>query len=294
MSDRNLHSNGDRGFTMVEMLIAILVTAVISVVIMRMFTTASLALNRAADESAAAVQATRFSRLIKYDVSGSDDAFIFGTNYPTGTSATGYLNNLCSSTKGTTTATAKWTADPAGTSDFVRTLFTLRIPTIGYDPASSTTTTFAKDDGTVTGLHSRWVSYEVRSGETSKGRQFELWRVECDPQWSADVPPIATPKSSIAAEERIVILGNALASSTSGQSVLQCFNRAGGQVEPAVGYTTTDPDRLKGVNVCTAYRFLLPYNGSRNALNRIAGSEKLGDSVDVWLQRMSTMVERLD
>lgn len=215
MSDRNLHSNGDRGFTMVEMLIAILVTAIISVVIMRMFTTASLALNRAADESAAAVQATRFSRLIKYDVSGSDDAFIFGTNYPTGTSATGYLNNLCSSTKGTTTATAKWTADPAGTSDFVRTLFTLRIPTIGYDPASSTTTTFAKDDGTVTGLHSRWVSYEVRSGETSKGRQFELWRVECDPQWSADVPPIATPKSSIAAEERIVILGNALASSTS-------------------------------------------------------------------------------
>lgn len=276
------------GLTLVEVLLAMIVTSIIAFVIMRLFLTTSTGLSRSAQEAASAMQATRFSLLIRYDVSGSRDTFIYGENYPADNS------KLCTSTE---TTAARWNANPSSASDgeFRRSLFTFEIPTIGYDRNSMPETMkFATETNAIEGVIDRvylqWVGYEIRKSIREGEPQFELWRILCDPQSTGFSSPTA---SMVRDEERLVILGSAVNPSISGLTTLLCYNRSGALLSAQEGKSTNRVNDAPSKR-CTAFRFVLPYNGGRNALNRIAGNPALGSIVDEWLQRLSTNVERLD
>lgn len=282
----SLHAS--KGLTLVEVLLAMIITSIVAFVIMRVFITTSSGLERSAQEAAAAVQATRFSLLIRYDVAGTQDTFIYGKSYPTNTS------KLCTSAE---TTQAKWNADPAGAGDggFRRSLFTFEIPTIGYNRSSMPETmSFSPQTDAIEDINGRsylqWVGYEVRKVVRDKKSSFELWRVLCAPSTTGFDSPTSTMVSS---EERLVILGSAVNPDISGLTSLLCYNRAGGLLTVPEATSTNNPNDPISKR-CTAFRFLLPYNGGRNALNRIAGNSELGSIVDEWLQRLSTNVERLD
>jgi len=275
------------GMTLVEVLLAMIVTSIIAFVIMRVFLTTSSGLTRSSEEAAAAMQATRFSLLMRYDVSGSRDAFIYGSTYPSDAS------KLCTST---TTTPARWNSDPATASDgeFRRSLFTLEIPTIGYDKTSMPETmNFATESQAFESLDGRvylqWVGYEIRKVLREGKLKFELWRIVCTPPTTGMSAPTAT---MITDEERLVVLGNAINPSLSGLTSLLCYNRSGALLT-VLEATSTNNINVTESKRCTAFRFVLPYNGGRNALNRIAGNPALGSILDEWLQRLSTNVERL-
>lgn len=278
------------GFTLVELVIAITITAIISLVILRVFTTASESLLRSADEAAAATQAARFSRLMKYDFSGSQDAYIFGPDFPVDpvgslTSSTGDPSYLCS------TATAStWPLPDEESQAFTRGLVTLQITEVpGYSQGSEQQPAgFAEP--TVS-----FVGYEVRRNPDTL--KFELWRVTCGT--AASGRPTAWTAST-GTEERLIELGDTIATNTDGLSNLQCFNLGGGLVKPNPGWSTTSKNvfgagrKTPIFQRCASYRFRLPYSGNRNALRQLAGSVELGSATDLALGRLTSRVERLD
>jgi hypothetical protein len=134
------------------------------------------------------------------------------------------------------------------------------------------------------------VGYEIRKALRDKVQQFELWRVLCNPQKTGASTPTT---SMITREERLVTLGSAVNPNVSGLSSLLCYNRAGAMLTVSAGASTNNVNNPVSQR-CSAFRFVLPYNGGRNALNRISGNPALGSIVDEWLQRLSTNVERFD
>ena len=239
-----LRTNDD-GFTLVELLVAAGLTGLLSLAIARTVTTADVALKQSTEQAVSSTQAVRFTELLKYDVAGTREAYLFGATAPTDASK---VCSTWSSTNGTS-----WT-DPNSTT-FVRGLFTFEIPTVTLPANPATSLPY------LTRTVQR-VGYEVRRD----GSSYSLYRVVCDTQMSA---------------QRLLSLGTSLPSTTSGQTVLQCFTGDGSRVIPQAGQPTMATS-VPTASRCRSFGFVLPYSGYSSVLQRLITQESL--------QRLSSVV----
>ena len=228
----------DDGFTLVELLVAAGLTGLLSLAIARTVTTADVALKQSTEQAVTSTQAVRFSELLKYDVAGTQEAYLFGATPPANTS------RLCSTWS--VTSTTSW-SDPF-TSGFVRGLFTFEIPTVSVPATPSASL------GYLTPIVQR-IGYEVRKEATS----YALYRVLCD---------------GSARAQRLLSLGETLPTATSGQTVLQCFTADGTRVVPQVGQPTM-AQSVPTTSRCRSFGFVLPYSGYASVLQRLIAEGSL-------------------
>lgn len=177
----------DAGMTIVELMIAVVITALVSVVINRVMVTASSALASASENSASSQQALRLVRHLTYDVAGASSMTVSDA---TATFASG----ACWS--GASGSTIGYTSPTGAVS---RPLITIQIatPQPGYD------------DTVWWAAQQRTVSYELRlaQGEAT----YEVWRSQCQAGELTDRP------------ERLFPVGTgADAASVSGTSMIRC------------------------------------------------------------------------
>lgn len=228
----------DEGFTLLELLVAAGLTALLSLVIARTVTTAEISLKRSTEQAVSSTQAVRFAELLKYDVAGTQELYVFGSTPPTD------MSNLCSTwSSGNPGA---WT-DPSSPG-FVRPLVTLEIPTV-IPP-----TTPVASMEYLAPVKQR-VGYELRR----EGTAYSLYRVVCDGQMLA---------------QRLLTLGTELPATTSGQSVMQCFTADGSRVVPAADVPTMSQS-IPAEARCTSFGFIVPYSGQASVLQRLIADGSL-------------------
>jgi type II secretory pathway pseudopilin PulG len=221
----------DGGFTLVELLVAAGLTGLLSLAIARTVTTAEVALTQSTQQAVSSTQAVRFSELLKYDVAGTQEAYIFAATMPTDSS------KLCSSWSGTR---GSWT--DTTNPNFVRGLFTLEIPTVGVPSNSTVITQYLIPS-------IQQVGYEVRR----EASEYALFRVSCDTTLRA---------------QRLLSLGTTLPTTTSGQTAMQCFTADGTRVVPQAGQPTM-ASSVPTTSRCRSFGFIPPYSGSASVLQRL-------------------------
>lgn len=230
--------SSDEGFTLVELLVAAGLTGLLSLAIARTVTTADVALKQSTEQAVSSTQAVRFSELLKYDVAGSREAYLFAATTPSD------VSKVCSTWS--STSGASWT-DPDSNA-FVRGLFTFEIPTVTVPASPSTTLQYLTPQV-------QRIGYEVRREDDS----YSLYRVICDAQTST---------------QRLLSLGTSLPSTASGQTVLQCFTGDGSRVIPQAGQPTMATS-VPRTSRCHSFGFVLPYSGYASVLQRLITEESL-------------------
>lgn len=218
---------------MVEVLVAIVITAVLAIAVGRVITTTQSALTQSAGRSIAAAQALRFGDVLHYDLAGASDVYLFGATPPSD------LANVCSSW--TSTNGAVWNATNAAT--FVRPLFTITVPTVAA-PASPTS------DGSFLAVRIQRFGYEVRN----EGKGYALIRIDCG----------ATQRA-----QRLVDLGTAVPADLTGQTALHCLTADGTQITPNVAVSTMSAS-VPASQRCASFTFVLP-DGAAPLLRSVAG-----------------------
>jgi len=147
----------DDGMTLLEVLLAAIITAVISVVIVSITMGSAATLSRHADESIATAQVVTLYQNLRQDFSAASDAYFYGTTYPSDTS------HLCSS------ATSRsWSALGSG---FIRTLASIPVTTFNYDTSSNSVSNWLYPVTVYQG-------YEVRYNAADSA--YEMWHVWCN------------------------------------------------------------------------------------------------------------------
>lgn len=249
------------GFTILELLTALVLTSFMSIFLMQITTQATKSVT-AIGESAVTVQsAIRFSNIIKYDFSGSQDVYIHSNTQPVQNN-----NKSC-----TTFLSGKsiWSS-PTGVLPYVRGLFTLRIAEVNYSRTSEVSPKWQQ-------LIPTWIGYEIRQRTYQSGKEvvpnFELWRVFCDDKSGAP----STPNDL--KSEKLIILGNVLSTSVLTDLYMKCFD----DISSTTGIVTTNPVECRsgispGYDGPTAsrtdyYKFELPYKGSKFILNTLKQDE---------------------
>lgn len=170
----------DAGFTLVEIIFAMVITAFIAVVILKTTENASASLTRTADEVNSNLEVMNFSHNIRFDIAGSYDVFAFGTAapssstlYSTATAGTPTSYNVeCSSYWDS--GSNSWELD--STSQVVRSLFTIKEKYFTPLPSDAETSNFYEPANTV------WYGYEIRRAAVQNNQplpKYQLWRVEC-------------------------------------------------------------------------------------------------------------------
>ena len=153
----------DAGVTLVEMIIATVITALIGVTLIRITSDAANGLSSTVGHVVATNQVVGFARILRNDIGGAQDIFPYGS-VPASSDSQTYL---CSSWDGTAT---NWTDSTAA--NFVRPLFTVAYPSVSYDPNATTPVFSAPSLG--------WVGYEIRNDVDPNGiTYYSLWRVTC-------------------------------------------------------------------------------------------------------------------
>lgn len=231
----------DTGFTVVELLFAVVITAVLSVAIGRTIDTASAAITRSGGQAVAAAQAVRFTAMLAYDMAGAADVYIFDETAPSNG------GRLC--TTWASGDSASWT-DPTQP-NFVRELFTVAIPTVTTPTTPGALSTFLVS-------RTQLVGYELRR-QTSTTAKFDLYRVVCDGD-----------KRS----QRMLSFGSDLAAGASGISSMRCYASDGSAVTVLVGQSTMS-SALPTAQRCSSYAFTPPYTGPLTAIRRIADEATL-------------------
>jgi prepilin-type N-terminal cleavage/methylation domain-containing protein len=186
-AENELNHLRQRGFTLIELIISIVIIGFLSLVIAQLTIQSTKGLDRITKNAVTAQSVIRFSSLIKYDFSGSTNVFIHNNTVPTSTDT-----NPCSSYE----TNQSWSSPVAG-KKYTRGLFTLQINDVGNDPNDDPRKWVPATLITV-GYEIRQAMYSVSTGNFP---QFELWRVVCRP---------STAKVS----EKLLDLGK-------GQSILQ-------------------------------------------------------------------------
>ena len=189
--------SGEQGFTLLEVIAATVITALLAVVMVRVGIDASKGLGRSANEIKATSQVVNVVRNLRYDIAGSTDLFAFDKNAPTATTTP----RLCSTYN---SATSDWVNTTA--TNFVRSLLTLKINDLKYNAIEPGTGTAAPVFLPIT---VSWVGYEIRYNS----KTYELWRVTC-PDVN-DVP--STPE--VAASKLLIDLGANIDPNTAGTGV---------------------------------------------------------------------------
>lgn len=215
----------ERGFTLVELLVAIAITSLLSVAVARAIDTTQTALTRSADRAITSTQALRFADALRYDLSGAADVILFSDAPPANTS------QVCSSWSATNGS--EWaTVDAA---NFVRPLFTVLIPTITPPSWPVTNSAYLPSN-------TQKVGYELRRD----GAAYVLVRVDC-----------ATGGRKL----RQLSLGSPLPMDVTGLTVLHCINANGVQVQPTPA-SSTMTTAIAAAQRCASFAFVLPDNAT--------------------------------
>ena len=260
----------DSGISLIEILVALLITTLIAIVIARVTMDASAGLTVAAEESVSSQQSLLFGQTLQYDIRASSDLYVYGATKPADST------NLCTSATDST-----WT--PAN-STFVRPLFTVLVNDISYNKSFGTlTSTTAWTPATT-----KWVGYELRRtdiGTNNVSDTFEIWRGECANLNGA--PDTWSPATAAA----LINLGDTFCSDSTGSVFLgianskdvgraNCPNRFSGDASFAPAGNTVlycgDYTSLCATGTSTAtnstYSFTLPYAGCRLVLVSITNN----------------------
>lgn len=205
------------GFTLVELVVALSIFALLSILTTRTLSTASTNLSETSAAALKAQEAMRWVRLVRYDIQGSVDLYVFGSNYPATQSS------MCSSARTLTDPAAVWAN--IGTATFpapaaTRSLFTVVVKDVSYDRTDENGPAY------ITSPKFVWVGYEIRRGiANGDDVPYELWRVVCSDTDNGTSPTAAsaTPLS----QERVLNLGTTLDATTSGLTTITCPVRNG-------------------------------------------------------------------
>lgn len=211
----------ERGFTLVEVLIAVTVTSLLSVAIARIIDTTQAALAQSSTRSIASTQALRFGDILRYDLLGASDVYLYGSTPPSD------VSGICSSWSATNGAS--WT-DPSS-AGFIRPLFTVMVPTV-TPPATPTT------EGSFLASRVQRIGYEVRND----GANYGLLRIDCDAGGRA---------------QRLLSLGTPMPNDVTGISVLHCLTSDGTQIVPGIGSSTMSSS-VPVAQRCASFSFTLP------------------------------------
>lgn len=266
----------DHGFTLLELLAAVIITSLIVVVIGRTMTDAANGLTRVSNDTLAVQSAMRLSRLLKYDIAGAQDVYVFGASQPVS------LIRVCSSGKAALaagTTPTQWNVGLA-TTPFVRQLFTVKVK----EPDSYSPNTSAAPNWQNSKIS--WVGYELRraawDGKSQRQPQFQLWRVVCDSDVSGN--PATTPNAN---PEKMADLGLSYpqvpigAGATGTPFTMTCAGLATETAScPIAGVGVTDGSTVSA----TSYSFTIPYTDKRISLKTLADSSRL----------LQTLKRRLD
>lgn len=219
-----MSADSERGFTVVELLIGLVITAILAIAVARVIGVTSEALTTSGDRVVVATQAVRFTTLLKYDMSGASDVFIFDSTVPANTA------HLCSDWN---SSAASWT--DANNVQFVRELFAIQVPSLAPPPTPGPLPGFLP-------LNTQLVGYEIRRQSTGA---YDIHRVVCasDPvlQWR------------VVQTQRVLSLGKTLRPDVDGIASLRCFDVAGAQLNVAAGQST-----LTASPRCASFDFIPP------------------------------------
>lgn len=217
----------------------------------RTLSTASSTLAKTSEQSLRAQEAMRFVRLVKYDIQGSSDLYVFGSNAPTSTD----LKYMCSPLRAVSNTSASWNAISSTSSSTVqgiRPLFSVLVRDFangsgGYDRDSETA------PGGWLSTVNAWVGYEVREpANSTSSTPFQLWRVVC-----ADLAGAPNPIEQNS--EFVMNLGTNIEAQVSGQSVVACPSPDGTFAAcPLQSSTSSTP----------WYSISLPFSNQTQALGR--------------------------
>lgn len=261
-SDLHHRESIDSGFTLLELLIAVVITSMLMILMGRILTDTSNGMARAVDNNIAVQQVLRLSRMVKYDVAGSEDVYVFGQNYSSSALR-------CS----TATTSSNW-SPAAQTTELIRPLFTIKIRDVSggsYDRLQRGAPSTFLD------TKYEWVGYELYRAAWLPGTRapnYEIRRVGC-PDTASHTPAGVRANDT----EMMVSLGTAVRAScavgvpdavgacNAGTSVLKCE-------------ADTCPEAASTRNYAF-YSLNLPYAGNRSTLKALSGGgqEALGPIV---------------
>ena len=190
----------DRGLTLIEVLVAALLTSVLSLAILQVIISTERGLRSSMAQAVSTTQTVRLAQYVSYDFAGAQDVYIFSATPP----STG--EHLC----GSVPVQGFWT-NPSNP-NFVRSLFSLRIPTATVPVGSAPLTQYLQP--TV-----QTVVYSIRRA----GDEFALEREVC---------------GAVIGAQQLVGFGRSIPDQVAGQTVVQCFTATGRQFTPLADMST--------------------------------------------------------
>lgn len=257
----------DSGFTLVELLVTLVIMMLIVLLLSRTLSSASSSLAKTSEQSLRAQEAMRFVRLVKYDIQGSKDLYVFGVNTP----AAGEQTYMCSPLRSSGNVTASWAAIGAtvsSSSQGIRPLFSVLVRDFDLGGSGYNRTSPAAPAGWLTTVDA-WIGYEIRRAPSASGSTpYQIWRVVCSDSGGV---PNSTEQSS----EFVMNLGTTIDDQVSGSSVIACPGADGSfAVCPVQQSTSTIP----------WYSLSLPLSTGQN--------QSLGRDVATQLNVVTRMVGR--
>lgn len=186
------------GFTLVELLAALVITGLVVGAVGSVVTYATKSLDRSVSRATSVASALHTSQMVRYDFAGAQDIFVYGSTAP---STSAIASNFCSSDA----TLADWgsSSDWQSRTNFVRPLFTADV----LDLITADPFTWWSNRRTL-------VTYEVR--RTGLGQPYELWRVIC---------PVISGTPTLSRSQVLVTLAgkkDSLASEPTGTAALKC------------------------------------------------------------------------
>jgi len=251
------------GFTLVELLIALLITSLISIGVLKVVGTASLGLERSANEAKIGVQAVKFSSQIKYDIASSQDVFIWGQTLSVETQTTAL------STLPADKAMRRCISPPSA--DTVKKLVTIKLKVL----SDSAVAIAALANGDfVNSYRYPLVTYELHQSTSNGISHYSIWRVRCN---IAEVAPAPSTCSSTTSDCYPSSLGfDVVASGQNIEKILDLGKDTSPTSYPA-SYSGLDflkcPSGSCSPNTSTSlidnYKLVIPYGGNLRAINGI-------------------------
>lgn len=227
------------GFTLAELLVTLVISALLAIVIGRMMSTVSGNVSYTANNLAAAQQALSVVNQIKYDFSGAIKATVWDSNIPTAAascssrspqSGGAYVLPNDPGKTSTDIGVSQWLWNASGTAPNASLLRTLAYVEV-QEPVDMT----SPEETALTSF----VGYEIRRAYKVQGRAepYELWRVQCSTLGLLDSsrPPI-----------KLTTLGYSDTSFAYGKDFFRC---TGASVTLAAGGEVTDTPCSVGADV---------------------------------------------
>lgn len=235
--------NQDHGFTLIELTLSIVLTSIFAGTMIQVTAQATKSIDSITQKAVKVQTAIRYSNLLRYDFSGSQEVYIHSFTPPP-TTAT-----ICS-TYNSSDLTNVWAA-PVTQKKYIRGLFTLKVANIPINPG-------VPDNSEVfTPAVPTLVGYEIRKSGTYSKPNYELWRVECSRIGGAVTGSQNLLNLGVTAGSKITALKN-------NSNYMSCSNTLGLYACP-INYATKIST--------TYYKFELPYDEKSYLLRQLQATE---------------------